>query len=181
MHHDDSPELDTSPFLGPKEIRIYMSLIGALQWCVTLGRFDIAVAVMAMSRFRIEPRVGHLERLKQIYGYLRNYPDGAIRFRTELPPNDQLFSMPEYDWMYSVYEQVREEVPPEAPPPKGKTVRSTTFVDANLLFCKATGKSATGIIHMLNQTPVDWFSKKQNTVETATYGSEFVAAKQATE
>ena len=30
-------------------------------------------------------------------------------------------------------------------------------------------------------TPTDWYSKKQATVETATYGSEFVAAKTATE
>ena len=35
--------------------------------------------------------------------------------------------------------------------------------------------------HMLNQTPVFWYSKKQKSVETATYGSEFVAAKIATE
>jgi hypothetical protein len=34
---------------------------------------------------------------------------------------------------------------------------------------------------MLNQTPIEWFGKRQNTVETATYGSEFVAARQATE
>jgi hypothetical protein len=32
---------------------------------------------------------------------------------------------------------------------------------------------------MVNQTPIEWFSKKQATVETATYGSEFVAAKMA--
>ena len=29
---------------------------------------------------------------------------------------------------------------------------------------------------MLNGTPIDWFSKKQECIETATYGSEFVAA-----
>jgi hypothetical protein len=34
---------------------------------------------------------------------------------------------------------------------------------------------------LLNGTPVDWFSKRQDTVETATYGSEFVAARIATE
>jgi hypothetical protein len=39
----------------------------------------------------------------------------------------------------------------------------------------------TGILHLLNQTPIHWFSKKQSTVETATYGSEFVAAKQSAE
>ena len=34
---------------------------------------------------------------------------------------------------------------------------------------------------LCQQTPVDWYSKKQAIVETATYGSEFVAAKTATE
>jgi hypothetical protein len=32
---------------------------------------------------------------------------------------------------------------------------------------------------MLNKTPADWFSKKQNTVETATYGSEFTVGRTA--
>ena len=45
----------------------------------------------------------------------------------------------------------------------------------------AAGKSLTGCLHFVNKTPVDWYSKKQATVETATYGSEFVAAKIATE
>jgi hypothetical protein len=39
----------------------------------------------------------------------------------------------------------------------------------------------TGVIHMVNQTPVQAFCKKQNVVETETYGSEFMAASQATE
>ena len=36
-------------------------------------------------------------------------------------------------------------------------------------------------LHICNQTPTDWYSKKQATVETATYCSEFVAAKTGTE
>jgi hypothetical protein len=43
------------------------------------------------------------------------------------------------------------------------------------------GRSVTGILHLVNGTPFDWYSKKQNTVETATYGSEFVAARTAAE
>ena len=39
----------------------------------------------------------------------------------------------------------------------------------------------TGIIHLVNQTMIDFYSKKQNTVETSTHGSEFVAARTATE
>jgi hypothetical protein len=44
-----------------------------------------------------------------------------------------------------------------------------------------TGRSMTGILHFLNQTPIDWFSKKQSTVEVATYGSEMSAARTSTE
>jgi hypothetical protein len=54
-------------------------------------------------------------------------------------------------------------------------------VDANLYHDLITGRSVTGVLHFVNQTPVHWFTKKQATVETATYGSEFVAAKQAVE
>ena len=52
---------------------------------------------------------------------------------------------------------------------------------ANLNHCLATGNSLPGCLHFVNKTPVDWYSKKQATVETATYGSEFIAAKTATE
>ena len=44
-----------------------------------------------------------------------------------------------------------------------------------------TGHSASGILHFLNQTPLEWFSKRQVQVKTATYGSEFMAAQQAME
>ena len=67
------------------------------------------------------------------------------------------------------------------PEAKGKCVRTSTFVDANLYHCKVTGRACTGILHMLNKTPIEWFSKRQATVETATYGSEFVAARIAVE
>ena len=39
----------------------------------------------------------------------------------------------------------------------------------------------TGILHLVNQTPIDWYCKRQATVEMATYGSEFNAARTATE
>jgi len=37
----------------------YQSLIGALQWTLSLRRIDITTAVMAMSGFRVAPRKGH--------------------------------------------------------------------------------------------------------------------------
>ena len=44
-----------------------------------------------------------------------------------------------------------------------------------------TGRLVTGIIHFVNKIPIDWYSKKQSTVETATYGSEHVSAKTCVE
>jgi hypothetical protein len=39
---DHHPELDTSEELGVKGAKKYQSLIGALQWVITLGWFDVA-------------------------------------------------------------------------------------------------------------------------------------------
>jgi len=78
--------------------------------------------------------------------------------------------------MYSVYSSVAEDLPKNAPVPLGKRVVMSTYKDANLYHDWTTGRAVTGIIHFLNGTPVDWYSKHQNTVKTATYGSKFVAA-----
>ena len=72
-------------------------------------------------------------------------------------------------------------IPDDIPPPLGKEVVTTTYVDANLYHDLITGHAATGVLHLVNGTPVDWYSKCQATVETATYGSEFVAARIATD
>jgi hypothetical protein len=175
----DHPELDTSPLLGQHETALYMSMIGAMQWAVALGRIDIFAATMTMSGFRAAPHEGHLVRLKRVYAYLRNYRKTSIKFRTHIPDYSQ-FKDEEVDWGY-VYHPCIEEVPSDAPRAMGKCVRTTSFVDANLMHDYITGRSVTGILHLLNKTPIEWFCKKQNTVESATYGSEFVAARIATE
>ncbi|MGH3054698.1 MAG: reverse transcriptase domain-containing protein, partial [Gaiellaceae bacterium] len=81
----DHPELDVSAEVDSKGIQQYQSMIGMLQWAVTLGRIDIYCAVMTMSRFRVQPRQGHLDRLKRIFGYLRTYKKTSIKFRTAIP------------------------------------------------------------------------------------------------
>ena len=74
---------------------------------------------------------------------------------------------------------MKEQVPKDMPLPKGKRVIMSSFVDASLYHCKVTGCSVTGVIHLLNKTPIDFYTKKQKTIETATYGSEFMAARLA--
>ena len=178
LEKGDHPELDDSPLLDADGVAKYQSLIGTLQWTISLGRFDIATAVMSMSSFRAAPREGHLERVKRICGYLSKFRSACIRIRTDEPDFSDL-PVKEYDWARSVYGNARQRMAADAPVPKGKPVQTTTFKDANLYHDLATGRAVTGVLHFLNQTPVDWFSKKQETVETATYGSEFAAARTA--
>jgi hypothetical protein len=180
LDSNDHPELDTTSLLGADDIKIYQSLIGVVQWVVSLGRFDIAVHVMTLSSFRAAPRDGHLERLKRVCGYLSKMKHGTIRYRTGMPEMSDL-EFEEYDWSRTVYSGAKEEYPKNLPPARGEAVKQTSYVDANLYHDMLTGKAVTAILHFINQTPYDWYSKKQSTVETATFGSENTAARTAVE
>jgi hypothetical protein len=57
----------------------------------------------------------------------------------------------------------------------------TCYVDADHARDKLTRRSVTGIIILLNNTPISWYSKRQKTVELSTYGSELVASRLAVE
>ena len=176
LEKGDHPEIDTSDELDNEGIKKYQTMIGCLQWAVSLGRFDIQTATMTMSRFRVAPRKGHLERLKRMYGYLKKFASAAIRVRV-LEPDFSDLPNQDFDWCQTVYGNVEELLPTNAPKPLGNPVTTITYVDANLYHDIITGRSVTGILHLCNQTLVDWYSKRQATVETATFGSEFTAAR----
>ena len=169
-----------SELCDAEEIRQYQSVVGSLQWAISLGRIDITTAVMTLSRFRSMPRKGHLSRAKRVVAYLRKMSDACIRIRTHEPDYSSI-PVTTYDWTTSVYGEVEELIPSDAPVPKGNLVTLTHYVDANLYHDCLTGRSVTGILHFINATPIDWYSKRQATVETATYGSEFVAARTCVE
>ena len=176
LEKGDHPEVDTSDELDEEGIKKYQTMIGCLQWAISLGRFDIQTATMTMSRFRSAPRKGHLDRLKRIYGYLKKFSSAAIRIRINEPDFNDLPDQ-DFDWCYSVYGDVQELLPRDAPKPLGKAVTTITYKDANLYHDMLTGRSVTGVLHFCNQTLIDWYSKRQATVETATFGSEFTAAR----
>ena len=131
-------------------------------------------AVITMGGFRAQPRIGHMNRLKRIFGFLKQYKSCSIKFRTKEPDYSK-YKTEDRNWD-NVYGDDQEEIPNNMPNPKGRKVILTMFADANLYHDRITGQSITGLIMMLNKTPIDWFSKKQLSVESATYGSKFVAA-----
>jgi hypothetical protein len=90
LEKGDHPELDTSELLDQTGVQQYQSLIGSLQWAISLGHFDIATAVMSLSTFWALPCRGHLERAKQICSYLYWMRHTTIRFRTHEPDYSDL-------------------------------------------------------------------------------------------
>jgi hypothetical protein len=56
LESNNHPEIDSSKFLSEDDIQKYQSLIGAMQWAISIGCFDIAVHFMMMSSFRASPR-----------------------------------------------------------------------------------------------------------------------------
>jgi len=79
------------------------------------------------------------------------------------------------------YPDASEDIPPDMLEPMGRTAKLTCYVDADHARDQVSRKSVTGIVLLLNNTPLTWISKRQKTVETSTHGSELVAARMATE
>ena len=67
------------------------------------------------------------------------------------------------------------------PKPRDKIMTTHCFVDDNHDADKETRRSQTGILIFCNRYPILWFSKRQNSVESSTFGSEFTASKNALE
>lgn len=132
------------------------------------------MAVMSMSSFQAKPHQGHLQRLKRMIAYLCKFKHFKIRFHTEEPDYSMIEDM-SYNWANSVYDNPIEEKPKDAPILLGKSVTITSYFDANLMHDVLSGKAVTGILHLQNKTPIEWYSKKQGTSECATYSAEYSA------
>jgi hypothetical protein len=147
---------------------------------VELGRIDIAHFTGTMAKFNAAPREGHLTAVVRCMGYLKK----RLRSRIVIDSKQIDFSDMEWtskDWA-AFYPDVRGElIPSDMPEPRGKSVQINMFCDAAHATDLITRRSTTGIIFFVNSTPIHWYSKRQNTIESSTFGSEFVALKIAAE
>ena len=173
------PELEVSQELKADRVQYYMELIGVLRWEVEIGRVDILYETSIMSTHLALPRVGHLEQLFHVFGYLKEKPKRKIAFDPDHPFIDER-RFKKHDW-YDFYRDSKEAIPGDMPPPRGNGVTTHCFEDADLAGNTVTRRIQTGILIFVNRAPIIWHSKRQNTVEASTYGSEIVAMKNAVE
>jgi hypothetical protein len=171
--------MDVSAFLDDDHTRWYQQLIGILCWAVELGRIDIHLSVALLAQYLAQSRRGHLHQVFHVFAYLKAHARSRIVLDPTLPFVDEQ-SFIEGDWT-EFYVRAKEAIPPNAPEPRGKAITISCFVDADHSGNLVTRRSHTGILIFCNRAPILWFSKRQNTAETSTFGSEFNAAKIAVE
>jgi hypothetical protein len=123
----------------------------------------------------------NIDILKQrILSYLRTFPKGRVIIDTSYPGHS-IYPVEDHSNRIEFYPYDGEEIPNNLPPQKGPRVRMTVHVDADHAHDLVTRRSITGILVMLNNTPITWISKSQKTVETSTCGSELMVSRVATE
>ena len=137
-----------------------------------------------MSSSLALPRTGHLEQLYHIFSYLKKHHNTEMVFDPSDPTiDDDLFE--KQDWSNSVYAtddtDLKEALPGNMPEPRGKGMIMSAYVDADHAGDSVTRRSRTGFLIYLQSPLIYWHSKKQTSVETSTFGSEFMAMKHCTE
>ena len=176
------PELDVSRELNVADAAYYQSLIGILRWIVELGRVDVCLDVSMMSSHLALPREGHLEHILHIFAYLMKYHNTELVYDPSDPVVDEN-DFERRDWASSEFGHVegKEEFPAMMPEPRGHGFIMRAKVDADHASDTDSRQSRTGFLIYLNCALVYWWSKKQTSVQSSSFGSEFVAMKQCGE
>jgi len=163
------PEIDVSLLLDAMLTTRFQMALGVLCWFVELGQLDIMTEVSMLSANNTTMRRSYGSSY-YIFSYLKGHENSRVVFDPAYANIDD-WHFKDCDWSNFYSEAVDEEAP-GMPPPWVLPVEITCFVDAdhagNLLTCH----SQSGVLIFIN--PIIWYSKRQNMVESSTFGSEFV-------
>ena len=85
LSYSYQPENDITLELDKEDTTLCKEAIGMLCCAVEIGRYDILFEVSIMSSYMATPRGGHVERLIQIFSYLKHQPSQQIYMDPESP------------------------------------------------------------------------------------------------
>ena len=171
------PELDATDPCSDEDASYYSSVIGILRWAVELGRIDICTEVSLMASYMAAPRTGHLRAVLHIFAYLNGHDRSRLVFDAREFNHEPAQIA---DWT-GYYPDAKEAIPPNTPTPLSKPMQMTCYIDSDHAGDLVMRRSMSGVLLYLNRSPIMWQSKKQASIETSTFGSEFMALKAAVE
>ena len=171
------PELDVTPFCDPDQHNLFQALIGMLRWLIELGRIDVLLEATQLSSYLASPRIGHLMQALHIFHYLDMHnsswmPMDPNKIDVEYKGSQDNSPDARRAVMKRLYPDAKEEIPDNMPEARGKSIQINLYVDADHAGNRVTRRSQTGILIFLNMALIGWHSRKQNTVEASTFGSE---------
>ena len=114
-----------------------------------------------------------------IFGYPKEHPNRKLGFDPG-HPNIYKSRFHKFYWE-DFYRGVEEAIPGNMPKPRGNLMSTHYFVDDNHCGNKVTRRSQNGVLLFCCMAPIIVSSKRQNTFETSTLGSEFTALKNVVE
>ena len=128
------------------------------------------------------PREGHMQQVFQTFAYLKKYHNTELVYDPSNPMVDML-QFQRHDWTASEFGHIegREGLPPNMPEPRGVGFIMRAKVNADHAADTMTRRLCTGFLVFLNSALIHWWSKKQTSVESSSFGSEFIAMKQCCE
>ena len=132
-----------------------------------------------MSSHLALSKVGYLNQAYHVFGYLRKYHNTELAFDPSDPMVDES-AFERRDWVSSEFGNLleeRKELLPNMPQLRGAGFVTRAKVDTDHAADAITRRSRTGFIVCANYTPMFWCSKKQNSVESSSFGSEFMEMK----
>ena len=138
------PERDVSAELTSIGIQRYQELIGVLRWAAELGRVEILLETAMLSTYMALCRKGHLEQVYHVLRYLKTHSKRRLFFNPGHPDIDER-AFNTYEW-YDFYRDAKEKVPIDMPIPRGRSVSTHCFVDADDTSNTVTRRSQTGIL-----------------------------------
>ena len=125
------------------------------------------------------PCEGHLDQVLQIFAYLKKYHNTELVY----DPSDPTINYAEFERrdlasLECGHIDGKEELPLKMPKPCGMGFTIHAKVDANHASDMVTRHSRTGFLVYINSVLVYWWSKKQASMESSSFGLEFIAMKQ---
>ena len=132
-----------------------------------------------MSSHLAMQRKGHLDQVLHVFTYLHKHHNTELVY----DPSDPVVEHDDFEWRDLTSSefgtvQGKEEIPSNMPEPRGQGFTMCAKVDADHASDTVMRCSRTGFLVYLNCAPVYWWSRKQTSVESLSFGSEFIAMKQ---
>ena len=112
-----------------------------------------------------------------MFAYLKLKHNLEMIFDPSKPGDIDESLFPKEEWSDAVYRECKEELPANRRKPHGLGFKIIAYVDSDHAGDPVTLRSRTGFIVYLDNVLIYWTYKKQGSIETSSFGSEFIAMK----